>query len=68
MSFRSFRKFAAAAAVCCAAVQMTSADLQAQTVDHVSVKGNYKLFLTLVSRDSPHLALTVVSMPAGRVE
>jgi len=52
MSFHSFRKFAAAAAVCCAAVQMTSADLQAQTVDHASVKGNYKLFLTLVNKDS----------------
>ena len=52
MSFRSFRKFAAAAAVCCAAIQMTSADLQAQTVQHASFNGNYKLFLTLVNKDS----------------
>ena len=52
MSFRSFRKFAAAAAVCCAAIQMTSADLQAQTVQHTSFNGNYKLFLTLVNKDS----------------
>ena len=52
MSFRSFRKFAAAAAVCCAAIQMTSADLQAQAVQHTSVNGNYKLFLTLADKDS----------------
>ena len=52
MPFRSFRKFAVAAAVCSAAIQMTSANLQAQTVQHASFNGNYKLFLTLVSRDS----------------
>ncbi len=51
-SFHTFRKFAAAAAVCCAAVQMTSADLHAQTVKHTSVNGNYQLFLTLVNKDS----------------
>ena len=52
MSFRSFRKFAAAAAVCCAAIQMTSPDLLAQSVVHSSHNGNYQLFLTLVNKDS----------------
>ena len=52
MSFLSLRKLAAAAAVCCAAILMMSSDLQAQTVDHTSVKGNYRHFLTLVNKDS----------------
>ncbi|MBQ7731801.1 MAG: glycosyl hydrolase 115 family protein [Lentisphaeria bacterium] len=52
MSFLSLRKLVAAAAVCCAAINMMSADLQAQTVDHTSVKGNYRHFLTLVNKDS----------------